>query len=92
VTLRRPPADSAELESFPVHLLAESYPYARIHLGSQDPERFCFCGDHRFDPSQGSPTSFGTCYVAGNPIGAFVDKFGDFAVVSRDRVDAHELS
>lgn len=92
MTLRRPPADSSALAAFPVRAVAETYPYARIHLVTHEPEWFCSCGGHRFDPPRASSPAFGTCYLAGQPVGAFVEKFGDLGIVSRYRVDAHQLS
>ena len=81
VTLRRPPADSSALAAFPVRAVAETYPYARIHLVTHEPEWFCSCGGHRFDPPRASSPAFGTCYLAGQPVGAFVEKFGDLGIV-----------
>lgn len=92
MTLRRPPADPAELVDFPTRLIADAYPYARIHHLGHEPEWFCACGEHRFDPPPNSIGSFGTCYLAGHPLGAFVERFGDLGTVTRERVDAHRLS
>ncbi len=92
MTLRRPPADPAELSEFPVRSIADAYPYARIHTEEHEPEWFCVCGDHRFDPPPGARELFGTCYLAGHPVGAFIEKFADLGIVTRERVDAHRLA
>jgi hypothetical protein len=92
VTLRRPPADPAELTAFPARTIANAYPYARIHAQGHEPEWFCVCGDHRFDPPSSSRQLFGTCYLAGHPVGAFIEKFADVGIVTRERVDNHRLA
>ncbi len=92
MTLRTPPADPVELTDFPARPIADTFPYARIHMEAHEPEWFCSCGEHRFDPPPAAPLAFGTCYLAGHPLGAFVEKFGDLAVVTRGRVDEHRLS
>lgn len=92
MTLRPPPRDPAELTDFPERAIAETYPYARIHDVAQEAEWFCSCGVHRFDPPAGGDTPFGTCYLAGHPVGAFVEKFGSLGIVTRERVDAHRLA
>jgi hypothetical protein len=92
VTVHPPPADPAELADFPVRAMADTYPYARIHDEAHEPHWFCSCGNHRFDPPSGSNAFFGACYLAGNPLGAFIERFGDFPVISRARVDACQLA
>lgn len=92
MTLRRPPRDPAELTDFPARAIAETYPYARIHDVAHEAEWFCSCGVHRFDPPAGGGTPFGTCYLAGHPVGAFIEKFGSLGIVTRARVDAHRLA
>ncbi len=92
MTLRRPPRDPGELSAFPARSVADAYPYARIYDATHEVEWFCACGDHRFDPPPGARSVFGTCYLAGHPVGAFVEKFGDLRVVTRERLDAHLLA
>lgn len=92
MTLRRPPRDPAELSAFPARSIADAYPYARIQDAAHDAEWFCACGDHRFDPPSGTGSLFGTCYLAGHPVGAFIEMFGDLGIVSWGRVDAHRLA
>jgi hypothetical protein len=92
VTLRPPPGDPGELTYFPARAIADAYPYARIHAEALEPEWFCSCGEHRFDPPPHTSPAFGTCYLAGHPLGAFIERFGDLPVVTRERVDANRLS
>lgn len=92
MTLRRPPANPGELVDFPARPVADAYPYARIHVEAHEPEWFCNCGQHRFDPPSSASSLFGTCYLAGSPLGAFIEKFGDLRYVSRELVDAHRLA
>ncbi len=88
MTVRLPPADPNELATFPVKVLSDSFPYTRIHDVIHEPQWFCACGEDRFDPPAGTSTVFGTCYLAGNPVGAFIEKFGDLPIVTRSRIDA----
>lgn len=92
MSLRPPPADPAELADFPARRVADAYSYARVHAETHAPEWFCTCGEHRFDPPLSASSPFGTCYLAGHPLGAFVEKFGDLSIVTRERVDAHRLA
>lgn len=90
MTLPAPPRDPAELADFPFRQVPADFPYARIHHDRFEPEWFCQCGQCRFDPPAGG--SFGTCYLAGHPLGAFVEKFGRLRVVPRSLVDQHSLT
>lgn len=92
MTLRPPPHDPAELAAFSSRVLASDVVFARIHQENHDPEWFCACGDHRFDPPIASRELFGSCYLAEHRITAFIEKFGDLRLVSQERVDAHQLS
>jgi len=85
-----PPTTVGALESFPTRPVPDDYPYARIHDQWKEPEWFCSDGGCRFDPPPGEP--FGTCYVAGNPLGAFVERFGRLKAVPRRLVDQKVLS
>lgn len=90
MSLPAPPDDPAELAEFPTRTVPADYPYARIHHDRHEPEWFCDKGDCRFDPPPGA--GFGTCYLAGHPLGAFVEKFGRLRVVPRSLVDQHALA
>ena len=92
MTLPVPPADPLELAAtFPVRELPVSYRYYRLHRHDREPEWFCTCGRCRFDPPDSE--SFGTCYVAAHPLGAFVERFGRLRNgVPRSLVDSHRLA
>lgn len=90
MTLPTPPQDPRELADFPAKDVGADYPYARIHHDRYEPEWFCDRGDCRFDPPPGG--SFGTCYLAGHPLGAFVEKFGRLRIVPRTLIDQHSLA
>lgn len=90
MTLPAPPGDPAELADFPVRIVPADYPFARIHHHLHEPEWFGAKGDWRFDPPPGA--DFGTCYLAANAVGAFVEKFGRFRAVTRSLVDQHALA
>lgn len=90
MTLPLPPDDPAELADFPARTVPADYPYSRIHHDRHEPEWFCDRGACRFDPPPGA--EFGTCYLAGHPLGAFVEKFGRLKVVPRSLVDQHSLA
>ena len=92
MSLRRPPSDPAELADFPARSVADAYPYTRIHEEAHQPEWFCTCGERRFDPPPGASPLFGTCYLAGHPVGAFIEKFGALGIVARERVETHRLA
>lgn len=85
-----PPDDPAELREFPARVIPADYPYSRIHHDRLEPEWFCDCGGCRFDLPDDS--GLGTCYLAGHPLGAFVEKFGRFRIVPRSLVDQHSLA
>ena len=90
MTLTPPPADPADLRDFPYRVIPADYPYSRIHHDRFEPEWFCDGGECRFDLPDGS--GGGTCYLAGHPLGAFVEKFGRFRVVPRSLVDQHSIA
>lgn len=85
-----PPSNPAALADFPVRQVFADYPYSRIHHDRFAPEWFCDCGRCRFDLPTGS--GMGTCYLAGHPVGAFVEKFGRFRVVPRAVIEQHSLA
>ncbi len=90
MTLPAPPDDPAELIDFPTRDVPADYPYTRIHHDRFEPEWFCDGGDCRFDLPAGG--GYGTCYLAGHPLGAFVEKFGRLRVVPRALVDQHSMA
>ena len=85
MTLRPPPADPTELSEFPVKVVTPGFPYVRIHRQHREAEWFCTCGDCRFDPLP-ADAGFGTCYLSGHPLGAFIEKFGELEVLPAELV------
>lgn len=90
MTVALPPSDPADLASFPAKTLSPDYPNIRLHHVSHDAEWFCTDRDCRFEPPAGA--AFGTCYLAGNPLGAYVGKFGRLSIVTRSLVDQQVLA
>ena len=50
-------------------------------------EWFGASGTTRFDPPDASPKLFGTCYLAADPVTAFVESFADLPIITQDMVD-----
>ncbi len=90
MTVALPPSDPADLGSFPAKTLSPDYPYSRLHHVRHAAEWFCTDRDCRFDPPAGA--AFGTCYLAGNPVGAYLEKFGRLRIVTRSLVDQQVLT
>ncbi|MHB1535528.1 MAG: RES family NAD+ phosphorylase [Acidimicrobiales bacterium] len=90
MTFAPPPANPAELAEFPAREIPANYRYSRIHRQHHEPEWFCTCGDCRFDPPDRS--AFGTCYLAGHPLGAFIERFGRLRAVPQSLIDLHRLA
>ncbi len=78
--------------SFPEFWLVSGGALVRIHRLANSPEHFGTSGDNRFDPPPGRRAKFGTCYLAFEPIAAYVEVFGDFEEVDEDEVDLRALS
>jgi hypothetical protein len=83
--LAAPPAD---LRRFPALRLTPISALYRIHRRDRSPWWFSHDGTGRFD----LPAPRGTCYLAGSPLGAFVEVFREIALVSRAVVDARRVS
>jgi RES domain len=83
--LGAPPVD---LGGFPVHPAGPDLDLYRIHLAARGPWWFSSSGDGRFDLSHGR----GTCYLAGQPIGAFLEVFRASTVVPAAEVAVRRLS
>lgn len=80
-----PPAD---LSGFPRHELRRSATLYEIHLVGQSPWWFSSDGSGRFDLS--SPR--GTCYLAEDPLGSFVEIFRDVGAVDQADINERRLS
>lgn len=88
--LPAPPGIDELADRFPRRLVRAGFPFWRIHDETLEPEWFCADGHCRFDPP--ADEAFGTCYVAGNPLGAFVERFGRLRIIPRRLVEAKALS
>ncbi len=83
--LSEPPA---RLDGFPRRRLPPTAPLYRIHRLDRAPWWFSHDGSGRFDLA----TPRGTCYLAEEPLGAFVEVFRAMAVVPSAEVDARRVS
>lgn len=86
--LAAPPAD---LTGFPFWELALGTPLYRVHRATRSPWWFASraeSGGGRFD----LPAPAGTCYLAEDPLGAFVEVFRETALVAQRDVDRRRLS
>lgn len=87
--LGRPPGKPPEdLRHFPERVLAPGAPLFRIHRADRGPWWFASDGAGRFDLAPPR----GTCYLAGDPLGAFVEVFRDTRVVPEREVRRRSLS
>lgn len=84
-SLPLPPLD---LAGFPEHVLAPGHPLFRIHRRGRSPWWFGSSGRCRFDLARPR----GTCYLAGHPLGAFIEVFRDTHLVDQRDVDRRRLS
>ncbi|MGQ0670240.1 MAG: RES family NAD+ phosphorylase [Actinomycetota bacterium] len=84
-SLTEPPS---ELRWFPGRRLTPRRTLWRIHLNDRCPWWFCSDLECRFDLQ--APQ--GTCYVAEDPLGSFVEVFTDVALVAEEDVERRRLS
>ncbi|MFF3403494.1 RES family NAD+ phosphorylase [Streptomyces sp. NPDC002659] len=86
------PPERANLRGFPKKAVPHGTLF-RIHEPKWHPAYFGSKGDKRFDPPWGFRTEYGTCYVAENQEGAFLETFGRSGqFVARHLVDEHVIS
>ena len=85
--LARPP-DPAGLATFPKRQLTPATPLFRIHLHDRGPWWFSHSTSGRFD----LPSPRGTCYLAEDPLGAFVEIFRTIPAIPDIEVAARRLS
>jgi hypothetical protein len=80
--------EPGDLSGFPLFELRPSRRLARIHRRALNPWWFSSDGSGRFDlkPEQG------TCYLAGEPLGAFVEAFRDPRIVHASTVADRALA
>ncbi len=89
-----PPTDYGDLASqFPT-LVKDRIPELlyRVHRIDREPEWFAGDGLYRWDPPPEPAVSFGTCYVATDPITALMEVVGDFDVVTHDMLASRALA
>jgi len=84
-SLTEPPS---ELRSFPARRLTPRRTLWRIHLKDNGPWWFCSDLECRFDLQ--APQ--GTCYVAEEPLGSFVEVFTDVTLVADEDIERRRLS
>lgn len=86
--LALPPEDLASLHEFPVRATLASQPLYRIHRWTHGPWYFSDDGSGRFDLTPPR----GTCYLATEPIGAFIEVFRTTALVASADVAKRHLA
>lgn len=84
-SLTKPPTD---LQSFPTRRLTPRRILWRIHLKEHEPWWFYSDLECRFD----LPAPSGTCYLAEDPLGSFVEVFTDVTLVAEADVDERKLA
>lgn len=84
-SLTEPPS---ELGGFPIRRLTPRRTLWRIHLKDKGPWWFCSDLECRFDLQR----PHGTCYVAEDPLGSFVETFTDVTLVAEQDVKQRRLS
>lgn len=84
-SLIEPPS---ELGGFPARRLTPRRTLWRIHLKDNGPWWFCSDLECRFDLR----VPAGTCYVAEEPLGSFVEVFTDVTLVAEEDVEKRRLS
>ena len=92
--LPQPPSDRACLADFPT-VPKEKLPDKlwRMHKVDNEPEYFATRPDrNRWDPPLDSIELFGTCYASGDPTGAFIETFGELAVITQGEIDRRALA
>ncbi len=77
---------------FPASFVEPTTPLYRIHQKSQGACYFGTSSLHRFDPLPARPPAFGVCYLALEPLAAFVEVFGRVRTVQRSEVESRCLS
>jgi hypothetical protein len=94
--LSRPPEAPGAFDHFPDVVLEPGAELVRIHRRGRSPWWFSGDGSGRFDlgPPAASPelAARGTCYLAEDPLGAFVEVFRDLRVIPEAEVRRRALS
>ncbi|MGH2350676.1 MAG: RES domain-containing protein, partial [Chloroflexota bacterium] len=76
------------LDGFPSRLIRPTRRLYRIHQHDRGPWWFSHDGSGRFDLAPPS----GTCYLAAEPLGAFIEVFREISFISRASVSARHIS
>jgi hypothetical protein len=77
------------LEGFPYRTLRGDRPLYRLHRSAREPWWFSADGSGRFDPAG---TDAGACYVAYEPLGAWIEVFRKAMVIAEADVSARILT
>lgn len=90
--LSRPPEAPGAFDHFPELVLAPGTELVRIHRRGRSPWWFSGEGSGRFDLGPPAMPSRGTCYLAQDPLGAFVEVFRDLRVIPESELRRRALS
>lgn len=90
--LSRPPEAPGAFDHFPELVLASGTELVRIHRRGRSPWWFSGDGSGRFDLGPPSFPGRGTCYLAEDPLGAFVEVFRDLRVIPESELRRRALS
>ena len=77
---------------FPARSIEPTTPLHRIHRESRSACYFGASGLYRFDSLPAHPPAFGVCYLALEPLAAFVEVFGRVRPVQRSEIESRRLS
>ena len=77
---------------FPSRTLPAGTPLHRIHRRGLSPGHFSTTGLYRFDPPADAASDYGVCYLALDPLAAYVEVFGRFRAVPIDEISRRCLS
>lgn len=79
------PPPAAELGDFPPRRWSQDQPLYRIYTDDgRHPAFFATGQAGRFNPPPGFEVSYGVCYLAASPVGAFLETFGRFSLLTRE--------
>lgn len=82
------PTSGLDVRDFPTAVLGAGTVLYRIHREGYDPWWFSHDGSQRFD----LPGPWGTCYLAGAPMGAFLETLGRLVIIPGADVSVRRLT
>ena len=82
----------ADWLSFPAVILRPGHQLCRIHGREYDPEHYSNSGHQRFDPPRGRRRDYGVCYLAMEPIGAFLEVMSRYEDLDDPTIANYRLS